>query len=396
MPPRFRFLSTCIVLGLVCIPASAQQLQPAIFPNRQCNPPQLAPGPNCPQPCPFPIPVPEEPDKKAKEPEKEPGKEPTIPPDAAPQTDAFAQTPPAGTPGGGGFNPAMFGDLAGATMQKTITTIQPATPTAKVVKTNVFVPLLCRGSFKVAENESPKPCDRIFVNYNFFSDVNLGEPSIGNASLHRETFGFEKTFLDGDASFELRVPVIQFTGGGISDASGFGDISFLFKYACINDRETGNVLAFGLMFTAPTDTGSVDNVCDQFHDWLIQPFLGYLVNIDKCFIHGFESLVVPTDSRDATILFTDIGVGYWVYRARNGVGGLLTGVAPTMEMHVVTPFNHRGLNNGTEIGVPDWVTLTGGAHVFFGPVEVGCAVGTPITGPKPFDLEVLAHINIHF
>src|SRR5688500_3205216 len=34
--------------------------------------------------------------------------------------------------------------------------------------------LVRRGTFKIAENESPRPMDRIFYNYNHFSDVNRG------------------------------------------------------------------------------------------------------------------------------------------------------------------------------------------------------------------------------
>ena len=44
-------------------------------------------------------------------------------------------------------------------------------------------------AFKVAENESPLPTDRLFVTYNFYSRV------LGTQDIHRETLGVEKTFL---------------------------------------------------------------------------------------------------------------------------------------------------------------------------------------------------------
>ena len=40
--------------------------------------------------------------------------------------------------------------------------------------------------------------------------------------------------------------------------------------------------------------------------------------------HGFSSLLVPSDGRDVTVWFNDIGVGYWVYRDNDG---FINGVA---------------------------------------------------------------------
>jgi hypothetical protein len=308
-------------------------------------------------------------------------------PEAAPSaagTEAFAQAPSGGTPSGGSFNPAMFGDQPGPSFQHS------SSANAGVA------PVVARGSFKVAENESPRPVDRVFFSYNFYDDLNLG--GAGTATLHRETVGFEKTFLEGNASIEVRLPFVQLEGSDLVNASGVGDLTVLTKYAFINDRDTGDVFSAGLAVTAPT--GGHDEagfIGLPIRDWLIQPYFGYILNLDDLYIHGFESIVIPTDSRDATIVFTDIGLGYWVYRNRER-DARLTGVVPTLEMHVTTPLTHRGLSSATadNVGVPDWLTFTAGAHIYCGRTEVGLAVATPVTGPRPFDLEALASINFHF
>jgi hypothetical protein len=73
--------------------------------------------------------------------------------------------------------------------------------------------------------------------------------------VHRELFGFEKTFLDGNASFELRAPVFQVAGNRGVEGGDFGDLTVLVKYALLHDRQSGDVLSVGLALTAPTGPG---------------------------------------------------------------------------------------------------------------------------------------------
>jgi hypothetical protein len=60
--------------------------------------------------------------------------------------------------------------------------------------------------FKVAENVSPIPRDRILFNYNHFHN-SLTDINGASRDLDRFTFGFEKTFLHGRASIETRLPL---------------------------------------------------------------------------------------------------------------------------------------------------------------------------------------------
>ena len=40
--------------------------------------------------------------------------------------------------------------------------------------------------------------------------------------------------------------------------------------------------------------------------------------------------------------------------------------------------------------------FTGGCYFVFKRATAGLAFGTPMTGPKPYEFEVLANLNIHF
>ncbi len=312
--------------------------------------------------------------------------------------DAFSQQASAGTSGAeGGFNPTMFGDLIGV-VQRVSSTV---TVNGHQQRVSAIIPLYGRGAFKIAENESPRPLDRVFINYNYFNNVKsdpTGMGFAGNGQFHRETIGFEKTFLNGDASFGMRLPFLQFNGDGSIGRNGVGDLTLIGKYAWINDRQTGNVLSGGLALTVPTGVNPYANIGLTMNPVLLQPYLGGIYNASNTwYVHGFSSIVVPTDIRDVTLFFNDIGIGYWLYRADPGTDSLLTAVIPTFETHVTTPLNHRGLNNSGPIGVPDLVSLTGGSYFQFGNRSMlGTAIGVPVTGPRFYSFEALVNFNWRF
>jgi hypothetical protein len=275
------------------------------------------------------------------------------------------------------------------------------------------------------------PGDRVFITGNGFSNVQgpvlngptttttttkkvVDPPAISTATsataitvlpgsptvnLYREIFGFEKSFLDGAASVEVRVPVLQQTGdlNGFS-TSDIGDLTIIGKYAILRDRATGNVLSGGLAVTAPTSPG-VATTDGYIHSTLVQPFVGYLYNFDRFYVQAFHSVVVPTDSRDVTILFNDVGLNYWLYKAESN--RVLNFVVPTVELHVTTPLDHRGAGAYNDINnplwVPDMVVTTVGVHfgVFKnGTLTVGAA--TPVTAPRTFGVEGFVQLNWRF
>ena len=140
--------------------------------------------------------------------------------------------------------------------------------------------------------------------------------------VYRETFGVEKTFLDGRASVGFRLPLNTLTAdshfpGNGPTARTIGDLTMILKYALCEDRDTGDLLSAGLAVTVPTgpDTFAGFDRIASIHDTPIQPFVGFIWHWDDFYFHGFTSLDVPTDSHDVTMLYNDLGVGYYLYRS---------------------------------------------------------------------------------
>src|SRR5262249_41978556 len=121
--------------------------------------------------------------------------------------------------------------------------------------------------------------------------------------------------------------------------------------------------------------------------------VGYLWSPGQFYLEGFSSVAVPTDSRDVTLLFNDIGIGYVLYRGP--AGQLISGVAPTFEAHVSTPLNNPGA--GALVTLPDLVVLTEGGHRdLSGTSRLTVGVAEPVTGPRVFDVEAIVQFNWRF
>lgn len=267
------------------------------------------------------------------------------------------------------FAPTMFGDY------KVINTID-VTGGKDVIGT---------GAFKIGENESPRPQDRIFLNYNYYNGV---------TDYDYETLGFEKTFLRGDLSAGVRVPFTQSVPSGGSSDAFLGDVSVILKYAPLRNPTTGDTLSFGLVVTTPTSSHPNVRLSsgETVDSTLLQPFIGYLWNWNNFFIHGFTSVLVPTDSRDLKFVFNDVGVGYWLYRSNQNQ--FLTGVVPTFEVHVNTPYGDFEPGSFTPHNIVD---LTGGFTFFLGKnASLGVAVSGPVTDNSEFDIEAIANFNWRF
>ncbi len=216
------------------------------------------------------------------------------------------------------------------------------------------------GRQKIAENTSPIPRDRILFNYSGFGGVPLVSPSV---SVNRFTFGFEKTFLNGNASFEMRVPMaatvatnIQLDGSTDTSNGEFGDLMMTVKFLLFES----NTFAFaaGSSFTVPTaddlrlfltDDWEFARVRNQTVH--VMPFLGFVASPDnRLYVQGYLQVDIDTNGnsvllnpddtslqqvgrlQDATWLYGDIGFGYWLFQD-NSRNRILTGFAPTAEVH---------------------------------------------------------------
>jgi len=106
---------------------------------------------------------------------------------------------------------------------------------------------------------------------------------------------------------------------------------------------------------------------------------------------------VPMNPADALFLHNDVGIGYFVYRNPDP-NGFLTLIAPTYEIHVSTPLDHRNpFNSFDPAASQNVVNFTYGINVGLGPRSL-LTLGfvTPVTTPKPFDYETTLLFNMYF
>ena len=105
----------------------------------------------------------------------------------------------------------------------------------------------------------------------------------------------------------------------------------------------------------------------------------------------------PVNPSQVTEMFNDVGVGYFLLRS-DDPDRFLTAVAPTFEVHVNSPLNHHAFDNPREVaGTPAVVNLTYGVNFEFSRnTLLTLGFVNPVTGPRPFDYEALALLNIRF
>src|SRR5262249_38463132 len=126
--------------------------------------------------------------------------------------------------------------------------------------------------FKVADNGSPRPQDRVYFTFNFFDDLNAAANRRLGADLHgangyRETAGLEQTSLGGWGSLERRLPLTTFDASSTNPALGrtatsLGDLSVVLRGTLYRDVPNDNYLTFGLAVTPPTGPSTFAGIRD--------------------------------------------------------------------------------------------------------------------------------------
>jgi len=279
---------------------------------------------------------------------------------------------------------------------------------------------------KIAEGESPRPIDRVFYKFNYYNNLNKprwADPTepFHNVDLYRHVFGLEKTFFDQRVSVGLRIPfytldaeakdshlatdpntgaLVEVPGGPGFNTTQFGNISLIAKGVLWEDRQTGSLISAGATLGFPTASSRKISPGQSTVAYL-QPFGGFIVNRGDLFVQGFTSITLPVLHAESIVLFNDLGVGYYVYRD-NTDSSFLTGIAPTVELHIANPL--RSPDPGVDLfGIVDnlklhnVVDVTLGATFEFGNgATLGTGLVFPMTGPKPFDVELLAQLNWRF
>lgn len=425
---------SALVLGVLSHAGRAdEQLLPSGFPQAPTAPQPRPPGTAAPVPKVQPQPQPPATDQPKTAPD---------PKDADRLNDPFAQAREAGGEAARSFNQNFAGDFGGVFYTGTILTVTNATQvvgfTPRVVGQNqtvtvgpggqkivtttpivvqdpifaqvptaqlrtVRIPIAGRYSgILITDNDSPRPTDRVYLGYNYYHQIGAAaNPAVGGSNLNREIAGFERTFLDGDASFGMRLPFVQQFGPAGFSNQVVGDLTLLSKFALLGDRRTGNLWSAGLALTAPTggdgtnfflaDGGSLP------HSWLFQPWTGFILNADRAYAQLVTGMLIPTDRRDPTLLNNSLAVGYQLFRGSSSGragDGFLTGVTPALEVHVRTPLNHRDPND--VVYFADQVNLTAAVHFRTRRVTFSPAVCVPVAGPRPWDIEAMGYLNVYF
>jgi hypothetical protein len=243
------------------------------------------------------------------------------------------------------------------------------------------------GRQKLAENSSPIPRSRVFVNYSFFDGTALAP---GGVDVSRVTPGLEYAFLGDNVSVEVRAPFastldsdVNFFGRTSTSEVEFGNVTGWLK-ALMWESDTLSWSA-GVGMTIPTanDFTVTEEGTTLFEvgnsSYHVLPFLGFLwTPSERCFMQGFLQFDIdangnpvyassfddglPTgnlhkigNAKDATYAFIDVGLGYWMYRNRH-CDGIINGFAPTIELH----YNATTEDAGT-IRIDDFAGL--GANV---------------------------------
>ena len=226
--------------------------------------------------------------------------------------------------------------------------------------------------------------------------------------VYREVLGFEKTFADGDGSLGIRFPIDTVSAnstltGKFAKLAGTstspGDLTFFGKYVFVRDPASGSLVSGGLAITTPNGPASFAGAkyLANLHSTAIQPFVGYIWSRDRFYLHGFTAIDTPASLQIATMVYNDVGVGYFVLRSPDPFDWL-TAIAPTFEVHVNTPLTHGDWQNRDDPGgVPNVVNLTYGLNFEFSRRSIlTFGLVTPVTGPRPFDYEALILFNVFF
>jgi hypothetical protein len=264
--------------------------------------------------------------------------------------------------------------------------------------------------YKMADNQSPLPLDRVFTTFYYYNNINVGgalaaRAGISNVDVYREFFGLEKTFLDRRASLGIRLPLNSITAdmtrtGRDVSSTALGDLTVFGKCVLWGDPDRGEVLSLGLAVTPPTGPSGFAGAAFARgrSPTYFQPFLGFLKPFGRLYVQGFSGINVPNDARVVTMFYNDVGVGYYLYRSAREAP-VVSAVVPAMEAHVNTPLNHRGgFSAVSDPGATfDTVNLTFGLNAVLGQRTVlSAGFVQSVTGPRPFNHEVILLLNFFY
>ena len=297
------------------------------------------------------------------------------------------------------------------------------------------IPIGVGRSVKIGENNKGLPMDRVYFMYNGFQNAlqTTRGGQVVDVNVDRYTMGGEKTFYDGLASLDVRMPFVSgFTGGNPDPLAGgitsgnVGDVGLVLKGLLAADDYTS--WTAGIAMTLPTASDVRGNVGPNnfrldnraVH---VLPYVGWVSSpTDNWFFQSYLQAdfaasgfrVVQNGQRGGPVLteqnflYLDTLAGRWLYV--NDTARYLTGVAGLLELHYITsitdadmvPLAGQGFNGtlGNAANRVDYLNMTAGLQFQLGELaalRVCCVVplkSAPLD--RQFDSEVFVSFNRFF
>jgi hypothetical protein len=290
------------------------------------------------------------------------------------------------------------------------------------------------GRVKMAEDNNPIPRDRVIFNYDYFDRVPFTPAGL---DVNRFQFGVEKTFLNGRASLEFRMPfastLASTTVQGLEGTNTeFGNVRFALKYL-VSRGETVNLSA-GAAVALPTAQDQIvlnsltgaELYRFQNESVQVEPFVALLLTpSERAFGQVWSSVNFDTnggrltydrnvfggsgsvDFIDVPYLAVDTQLGYWVIQ--NGQG-LVRGLAPFIEFHwnyaiaqdeLISSANDRTRSEGLTVSsvASNELNMTLGVTTLLRDnlsVAVGVAAPLLRRPDRTFDAQVGVRVNWYF
>lgn len=213
---------------------------------------------------------------------------------------------------------------------------------------------------KWADNSSPIPRDRVFLNYNYFSNSQFN-----GTNINQYTPGFEKTIYDGRASIEFRIPLAGTLSNTVTaDAppaftsnttNQLGNLTGYYKHLLFGTEKIA--LSGGVGASVPTADDvhvklSNGNELLRIRNQAVHVlpfFAGVWSPTERWYNQAAVQVDVDTGGntvfgtdqnrnfyrlgrlKDATYFYAGYSTGYWLMQSMDA-GKRVNGIAPTLEL----------------------------------------------------------------
>jgi hypothetical protein len=276
------------------------------------------------------------------------------------------------------------------------------------------------GRIKAAENNSPFPQDRVFLDYTAYQNVPFG---LAEVDVERFVPGFERTFQDGLFSVEMRMPLAQTLDSTLvagapleTDSWEAGNLYVATKMLLYNGEFFTFAGGMGVstptaqdidIVASPAFSTSIENRAVHLLPYFAMQFVPgetfffqYYIQTDvdlngnPVYVNGDLQGVYQAE----TLLYNDLVFGAWLYDDPSS--SLLRSVAGVTELHFTNnlsdPDTITGASADIAGGDPDLDIVTGivGLHFLYaGGARVTLGYGAPLADDRFADGELRVMLN---